>query len=82
MDTLKIKKQIGTIEGTMIEVVEIETVGIRALDGWNGEVYLNCYECTEWCTPVSDSEDIVLKPTYKPCEHDAEQYEVIGFKQA
>lgn len=63
-----------------IEIYEIEGRFI-ALEGWNGEIYLNCWEVEEM---VGDegfgikADGIIVRPIYQKCNED--DFEIEGYE--
>ena len=67
-------KAIGTWwNDSSIELVEIDGK-IYALDGWNGEQYSHCWQCSDRFTNIGD-EEYEIKPIY-----DEEYENIIGYK--
>ena len=67
-----------------IEVVEINGRWF-ALSGWNGEVYLHCWETDEQTFDIEDDQEYKIKPIYQgigePDEDgDFEQYDVVDYE--
>lgn len=53
----------NTIAGT-IDIVEIDGK-LYALSGWNGEQYLDCWECVDRYTAHPDGRIYCICPTYR-----------------
>lgn len=51
-----------------IEMIEIDGI-VYALNGWNGESYLNCWECTGDYLMDSSEKTYTLVPIYKRCKN-------------
>ena len=49
---------------------------IYALDGWNGEKYLHCWECVDRYEAVDDGIDYEIEPIYS-CDGEIVGYEII-----
>lgn len=67
-----------------IEVVEIDGRWF-ALDGWNGECYLNCWETDENTFNIEDGKHYQLMPVYdgigEPDEDgNYDQYEIVNYE--
>ena len=64
-----------------IEIVEI-CGKWYALNGWNGEVYTDCWETEEPSYGTSCeclAEGILIQPLYEPYPDNPEQYQCIGY---
>ena len=59
-----VKMIIGTWwSDSNIELVKINGK-IYALDGWNGEKYLHCWECIDRFTAADDNAEYEIRPIY------------------
>ena len=61
-----------------IELVEIDGK-IYALDGWNGEKYLHCWECIDRFTVADDNAEYEIRPIYNSDET-IDEVEIIDFE--
>lgn len=62
-----------------IELVEIDGK-VYALDGWNGESYLNAWECTgEGYTDASE-EQYTITPIYSDEPNENDTYDIISYE--
>lgn len=60
-----------------IELVEIDGT-VYALNGWNGEKYLNCWICTGEDLMDASEEEYQIKPEYKEVAED--EFEIVGYE--
>lgn len=60
-----------------IELVEIEGT-VYALNGWNGEKYLNCWECIGEDNMEASKEEYVITPILKEIEED--EFEIVRYE--
>ena len=61
-----------------IELVRINGK-IYALDGWNGEKYLHCWECIDRFTAADDNAEYEIRPIYNSDET-IDEVETIDFE--
>ena len=61
-----------------IELVKINGK-IYALDGWNGEKYLHCWECIDRFTAANDNIEYEIRPIYNSDET-IDEVEIIDFE--
>ena len=50
---------------TNIELVQLNDGRVYALNGWNGEVYTSCWECTGEHYMDASEEEYTLRPVYR-----------------
>ena len=60
-----------------IQLVKIDNK-VYALDGWNGEVYLNCWECTGESYKDAGKEIYKITPIMEEIEED--EWEIVGYE--
>ena len=80
---LKLLKELGNMYGhSDVEIVEIEELGIIALQNWNGFEYFDCYQCNKF-GEMTGQDGITLKPVQEPISYDndgePEQWETVGY---
>lgn len=82
----KIVKELGSVNGhDDVRIVELEVLGLTALSGWNGERYIDCYQCNDFGRLKENGrENISLKPVQEPDKWDEdgepESWETIGYE--
>lgn len=82
----KIIKDLGSMNGhDDIRIVELGSLGLVALNGWNGERYIDCYQCDDFGKlKEKGRENISLKPVQEPDKWDEdgepESWETIGYE--
>ena len=59
-----------------IELVEIDGE-VYALNGWNGDAFIDCWKCTEGCMGASN-ERYTLRPVYM--ETGEGEYDIIEYR--
>lgn len=85
VNMLKLIREHGNLKGHIdISLVEIEEFGLVALNGWNGEVYFDCYQC-DGVGALDGDDGIILRPVQEPISFDEDgepdQWETIGYIQ-
>lgn len=58
-------EEIGVLKNSDIEIVKLSNGKKYALNGWNGEEYLECFEVDEFNCSIGDSPDVTLKPVHR-----------------
>lgn len=61
-----------------IELVEIDGV-VYALNEWNGETYLDCWECTGDDNMEVGKDGIAITPIYSEEMNEDEIYDIVGY---
>ena len=56
-----------------IALVEVDG-GLYALYGWNGEVYLHCWECIDRYKAADSDVEYIIRPVYD------EDYKIIDYE--
>lgn len=64
-------------ESNNIELVEINKK-LYALNGWNGEKYIHCWECADEFTIINREIEYVIKPIYE--ENPDGDFKIIGYE--
>lgn len=81
-EELKMKnfKTVGTWwNDKSIELVDIEG-DVYALNGWNGEKYMNAWKCTGEDYMDASEEEYVITPVYNDKEDEFGVYEIVGYE--
>lgn len=61
-----------------IELVKVNNK-IYALNGWNGEAYIHCWECIDKYTATTDKIEYIIFPIYQNDENDNMNYKIIDY---
>ena len=74
-------KQVGTWwNAHSIELVELADGEVYALNGWNGEEYTGCWNCSGEYNMDASTEEYILRPIYDTTtENDNGGYDIIGY---
>jgi len=62
-----------------IELVDIEG-DVYALNGWNGEKYMNAWKCTGEDYMDASEEEYIISPVYSDKEDEFGVYEIVGYE--
>jgi DNA-binding Xre family transcriptional regulator len=62
-----------------IELVDIEGT-VYALNGWNGEKYMNAWKCTGEDYMDASEEEYIITPVYSDEENEHGVYEIVGYE--
>ena len=74
------KKEVGTWwNDSSIELVNIDG-SVYALNGWNGEKWTDCWECTGKYLTEASEEKYIIVPIYSEEENENGGYDVIDYE--
>ena len=62
--------------------IEIWKIGNKniALNGWNGEIYYDCFEVSDDLLDVVSDEKIEVRPIYKDIDSIGDDFEIVDYE--